>query len=209
MRAIWAAVVALFIIAAPATGWSQPAPTARWTREVSVSVGLGHVFVYQGRTLGDRLNIGGSVGIVHSSGFGVEFEANRTVGLSPGPAPCAIEGTTCFGPTRSGIYPPTIASINLQYHFKRGRVQPYLSAGLGVLWSKSVQRIGPIGGPDTLSTEAEVTDRGFGPDLSAGLRLPLSRGISINPEIRWLDAPWLSRANLAVTRLSVRTTYSW
>jgi len=28
---------------------------------VSVGVGLGHVFVYEGNTLGDKLNIGGSL----------------------------------------------------------------------------------------------------------------------------------------------------
>ena len=51
---------------------------------MSVGVGLGHVFVYEGDALGDRLNIGGSLAIVHRSGFGVELEVNRTLGFSPG-----------------------------------------------------------------------------------------------------------------------------
>lgn len=204
-----AVVVALFVISVPTTSWAQPAPTARFAREVSVSVGLGHVFVYEGNTIGDRLNIGGSLGIVHRSGVGVEFEMNRTLGFSPELARCAIEGTTCFGTTHAGIRPPMIASVNLQYRFKGRRVQPYVSAGLGVLWSKSVQSTGRIGGPEVIHTEAEVSDTGIGPALGAGLRLSLSRAISISPEIRWLDGSLTSRDELAVTRVVVRTAYSW
>jgi opacity protein-like surface antigen len=154
--------------------------------------------------------IGGSLTIVHRSGFGVEFAVNRTLGFSPDLAPCAIEGTTCFGPTHQGIRSPTIASANLQYRFKARRVQPYVTAGIGVMRKKVVRSTGPIGGPDMLrQTEAEVSDTGFGPDLGAGIRLSLSRAISINPEIRWLEASLRSRSNLAVTRVAVRTAYSW
>jgi hypothetical protein len=77
-------------------------------------------------------------------------------------------------------------------------------------WVKYPHGFGPIGGPDMLrQTEAEVTETGFGLDFGAGLRLSLSRAISVSPEIRWLDAPWLSGANLAVTRVVARTAYSW
>ena len=150
MKRTRAAVVALCVISVPMTSWAQPTPAARFAREVSVSVGLGHVFVYEGSTLGDRLNIGSR------------------------------------------------------------RVQPYVMAGIGFMREKVVQGTGPIGGPDMLhQTEAEVSDTGFGPDLGAGLRLSLSRAMSINPEIRWLDASLRSRSNLAVTRVAVRTAYSW
>lgn len=91
-------------------------------REVSVSVGLGHVFVYEAETVGNRLNIGGGLGIMHRSGFGVEFEVNRTLGFSPGLAQCAIEGTFCYGTTHAGIRPPTVASASLQYRFTRRRI---------------------------------------------------------------------------------------
>jgi hypothetical protein len=191
------AVVAIGVILVPAISWAQPPLTARFAKEISVSVGMGHVFVYEGDTLGNRLNIGGSLAIVHRSGVGVEFEVNRTLGFSPELARCAIEGTTCFGPARTGIWPPTIASLNFQYRFKARRVQPYVTAGLGVMWVRYPQ------------TEADVTEIGFGPDLGAGLRLSISRALSLSPEIRWLDAPWRSGANLAVTRVVVRTAYSW
>jgi hypothetical protein len=49
----WAAVVATVVIAVPATSWAQHPPTPRFTREVPVSVGLGHVFVYEGSTVGE------------------------------------------------------------------------------------------------------------------------------------------------------------
>ena len=57
--------------------------------------------------------------------------------------------------------------------------------------------------------ESESRDRGFGPDLGAGLRIVLSPHVVISPEIRWLDASLVSRENLAITRLGIRTTYSW
>ena len=37
----------------------------------------------------------------------------------------------------------------------------------------------------------------------------LSPHVVIGPEIRWLDASLLSRENLAITRLGIRTTYAW
>ena len=58
-------------------------------------------------------------------------------------------------------------------------------------------------------TASWAQSTGFGLDFGAGLRLSLSRAISVSPEIRWLDAPWMSGANLAVTRVVLRTAYSW
>jgi hypothetical protein len=37
----------------------------------------------------------------------------------------------------------------------------------------------------------------------------LSPHVVISPEIRWLDASLLSRENLTIARLGIRTTYSW
>lgn len=191
MKRTWAALAAAAAIAAPTTGWAQPTPTALWAREVSAGVGLGHVFVFEGDTVGDRLNIGGSLAVVHRSGVGVELEVNRTLGLSP-----------------ESVRPILIASINLQYRFfKARRVQPYVTAGLGMMWVKYPHGFGPTR-PD-MSPQTDVTETGFGPDLGAGLRLSIFGALSVSPEIRWLDAPWLARANLAVTRVVVRTAYSW
>ena len=57
--------------------------------------------------------------------------------------------------------------------------------------------------------DGEFRDRGFGPDLGAGLRIVLSPHVAISPEIRWLDASLMSRENLAITRLGIGATYSW
>jgi hypothetical protein len=188
--------------------WAQPAPAPRFTREASFSVGLGHVFRYEDKTLGDRLNIGGSVGVFHRSGAGLEVEIDRTLGFSPGLADCAIQGTFCYGATHAGIRSPTVVSVGVQYRFKGGRVRPYVTAGLGALVLKTV-RPDVVGGPDLIHSESEVRDTGFGPDLGVGLRIAFPRGFSISPEVRWLDAPWLAGSNLAVTRLLVRTAYAW
>jgi hypothetical protein len=87
-------------------------------------------------------------------------------------------------------------------------VQPYLVAGLGVLWSRSLHTVTQAQGRTATISEFETRDRGFGPDLGAGLRVALGRGFTVSPEVRWLDAPWLSRANLAVTRLMLRVDYT-
>jgi hypothetical protein len=103
-----------------------------------------------------------------------------------------------------------VASATLQYRFRKTRVQPYLLAGLGVMWSRSLHSETRVTGPSAaVITEHESRDRGFGPELGAGVRLNLGRHFAASPEVRWLDAPWLSRQNLAVTRLGVRASYAW
>jgi hypothetical protein len=202
-------LITIAILSIAATSSAQQASAPSIEREGSMSVGLGHVLVYQGSTLGDRVNIGGGFGIFHRSGIGVEIEINRTLGFAPGLAPCAIEGTFCYGTTHTGIRPPTVMAAVVHYRFKGQRVRPYLTGGIGALFSRSVQPTSPVGGPEIIHTEAEVGETGYGPDLGAGLRVAVSRRFSVSPEIRWLDAPWLSGANLAVTRIVARTAYSW
>jgi hypothetical protein len=58
------------------------------------------------------------------------------------------------------------------------------------------------------SDRPQFNSAGFGPDLGAGVRLRVARSWSMETEVRWLDAPWLSRQNLAVTRLLAGVTYA-
>jgi hypothetical protein len=211
----WTTVIAISMLttAIPRPGSAQTNPSATWTREVSAGFGLGHVFRYEDQTFGDRPNISGAVAIVHRAGLGVELEINGTLGLSPSPAPCGIAidklPAACVGRTHNGVRSAAIASVLARYQFTRRGVRPYVTAGLGALRSTSVWSSGAFEGNQVILTETELTDVGFGPDLGAGIRVDVNRNTSIRPEVRWLEASFGSRLNLAVTRLSIRAVYSW
>ena len=73
-----------------------------------------------------------------------------------------------------------------------------------------------FGGPAMLLTRhtadalnAAHNEVGWGLDVGMGVRLALSPRVSIRPELRYLDAPWLSRTNLGLTRASVAMGYHW
>jgi hypothetical protein len=152
--------------------------------------------------------VGGGFGIAHSSGWAIELHGDRTFGLDPLPAPCGVVNVTCVGVAHYGPTAISVASINARYHFRGRRLEPYLIGGLGILFSRSLHSITHVRGPIATMTESQSSDHGFGPDLGVGLRLPLARGWSMNGELRWLDAPWLSRQNLAITRVAAHLTYA-
>jgi hypothetical protein len=197
-------LVTISMFPIPAPGWGQE---RRWTPEVSASVGLGHVFRFDDETFGDPLNAGVAVAIAHRSGLAIELDAERVFGLDPKPAPCGLVNNTCIGSGRYGPRQATVASLAVHYRFKGTRVQPFLVAGVGMLRTVSLHTTTHASTSPAMMVESE--SRGFGPDLGVGLRLMLSPHVVISPEIRWLDASWLSRENLAITRLGIRTTYSW
>ena len=160
-------------------------------------------------TFGDRLNAGVAVAIAHRAGLVIELDAERVFGLDPKPAPCGLVNNTCRGSGRYGPRQATVASLAVHYRFKGTRVQPFLVAGIGMLRTASLHTTMHTSTSPAVMVESESRDRGFGPDLGAGLRLMLAPHVVISPEIRWLDASLLSRENLAITRLGIRTTYSW
>jgi opacity protein-like surface antigen len=202
-----ATAVTILALLMPGASWAQSPPSL--TPELSASVGLGHVFRFEDQTFGDRLNLGGSVAVVHRAGWAFELEANKTRELSPIPAPCGVVGVTCVGIGHDGPRSVMSLSANLQYRFRNRRLQPYLLAGVGVMRSRSLHSTTRVMGSQAIVSEEESRDTGFGPDLGAGLRLPMTRSLSINPEIRWLEAGALSRENLAVTRLTLRVAYGF
>jgi opacity protein-like surface antigen len=207
MRTSAAAAVTILALLVSRASWAQSPPL--FIPELSVGVGLGHVFRFEDQTFGDRLNLGVSVAMVHRSRFAFELEASKTRELSPIPAPCGIVGITCVGVGHDGPRSVMSMSANLQYRFRNRRLQPYVSAGLGVMRSRSLHSTTRVTGSQGMVTEEESRNTGFGPDLGAGVRIPISRSLSINPEIRWLEAAFMSRENLAVTRLTLRVAYSF
>jgi hypothetical protein len=198
-------VAVLAIAALPSVAEAQ---SPAWTPEVSVSVGLGHVFRWEDQTYGDRFNAGGGAAVAHASGWAIEWHADRTFGLDPNPAPCGHVNVTCVGSARYGPTSMAVMSINVRYQFDGRRIRPYLVGGLGAMWSRSLHSTTWVRGSVATITESASSDRGFGPDLGAGLRIPIAPSWSMHTEVRWLEAPWLSRQNLAVTRLLAGATYA-
>jgi len=196
--------IVLIALAAPAAAAAQT-----WTPEVSIAAGMGYVFRFDDEGYGNHWNAGGGAALVHRSGFAIEFEADRTFGVDPKPVACGIVGVTCVGQGRDGPSSATVTSVGIQYRLKGERVRPYFTAALGVLWTTSLSSITRVSGSVATISEFESSDHGFGPDLGAGVRIALTKNLAISPEVRWLDAPALSRQNLAVTRLTVRTSYGW
>ena len=206
MTATRTVLVALSILSLPTLASAQD---DRWTPEVSAAVGLGHVFRFDDETFGDRLSAGAAVAIAHRSGLVIELEADRVFGLEPKLAPCGLVNNTCIGNGRYGPREAIVASVGVHYRFKGHRYQPFLSAGVGVLWTTSLHTTTYTATNPAVMVESESRDRGVGPDLGAGVRIVLSPHLALSPEIRWLDASLLSRENLAVTRLGIRMAYSW
>ncbi len=206
---------ALLLVTGAAAGSSsaQTEGSRVWTREATAGIALGHVFRFEDQTFGDQPNVTAGFALLHRTGLGVEVEMNRTLGLTPSPAPCGIviggAPAVCVGNAHDGVRSATIASVSAQYELTERGLRPYLVAGVGVLHTNSVWSRANVVGTQVVLTEEALSDTGVGPDLGAGLRLAPARNVTIRPEIRWLDASLLSRLNLAVTRLSVRVGYSW
>lgn len=207
-RLACAAIIAVYLTASAAVS-AQPSPAPGWTVEASAAAGLGHVFRFDDRTYGDRLNAGGGVAVVHASGLALEFAADRTFGLDPPATPCGLVDRTCVGGGHDGPTEAVAASIAVQYRVNRRRLQPYVLAGFGILWTSSLHSLTDARSDPAVMSESRSRDRGFGPDLGGGVRIALGRGVSLNPELRWLDASALSRENLAVTRLLLRLARHW
>ena len=179
MTATRIALIAISTVWFPTLGWAQG---DQWTPEVSASVGLGHVFRYDDETFGDSLNAGGAVAIASRSGLVIEFEADRVFGLEPEPAPCGLVNNTCVGGGRYGPREATVASLGVHDRFRGDRIQPFLSAGVGVLWTATLHTTTYGGTRPAVMVESESRDHGFGPDLGAGLRIMLSPHVAISPE---------------------------
>jgi opacity protein-like surface antigen len=207
MSAIRRSVFALLAGLMPAAAIAQPSASSSWTPEISFAAGLGHVFRFEDQTYGNELNLGGSGTLVHRSGWAFELSADRTIGLEPHPTPCGLVNVSCVGSGRYGPHSMTVASITAHYRFKGERVKPYLLGGIGLMWTRSVNSITRVQGPIATITESASSDSGVGPDLGAGVRIAVNRHLTVSPEVRWLEAPWTSRENLAVTRLLLRISY--
>jgi hypothetical protein len=169
------AIVALYAagaaVALATDASAQVSPAGHPRVEITIGVGWGRVWRWEShRRFGQGLTVGGGVTVRGTSGWAAAISADHT-----------------FGPPAS----PTTVTANLQYFFRGDEhVQPYLSAGLGALVTK------------TLLRDATATDVGLGPNLGAGLRVSGNGRVAARTEVQWLEGSWRSPLNLSVTRLT-------
>jgi opacity protein-like surface antigen len=191
-----------------AAAQSLHASTPRF--EVFGGIGWGHLFRVEDRTFGDRPNIAAGVGVELFPRVRVEFEINDTVGLTPESTLCgAPPGITCVGEGHDGFSRARMATGNVVYFFSNGRTQPYITGGIGTLWSKGVGSITFGSRNPWIITEQEFHERGLVWHVGTGVRIAVTRRISIRPEFRIYDSTIQSRVNLNMFRGSVAVGYGW
>ena len=188
--------------------WSTvvEAQSSPWTPELSVGAGLGHVFRWEDQTFGDKGTAGAAVAIAHVSGWAFEIHGDKTFGLEPRRAPCGLVNVECVGVAHDGPTSMATMTIGARFNFGSNRIQPYILGGLGMMWSESLHSLTQVRGPIAIVTEHASSDQGFGPDLGGGVRVALNRFWSVGGELRWLDASWRSRENIAATRMMIGVT---
>lgn len=179
------------------------------TREVFATIGHGRLFRIEDSPLGGGPNLGAGIGLMHRSGLGVNFELNRTLGPSAKLAPCGIVNVPCEGSARQGVTGATILSAGIRYEFTRARVRPYVTGGLGALWSEGFEPLLYASDQRAIFREEKWNDTGLAVNFGAGLRIRLSKSLSLRPELRLYNATALSRANLSLFRPSLALAWSW
>ncbi|HWQ52131.1 MAG TPA: hypothetical protein VN442_00505 [Bryobacteraceae bacterium] len=192
------------LLAFQAVTHSQPL-----VREVFVSIAQGHLFRIEDNPLGSGPNLGAGIGLRHRSGLGFAVELNRTLGLSAEIVPCGIANVPCEGSAREGVTGATIVSVNISYEFTHARVRPYLTGGMGALWSKGFSPVLYASEQRAIFSEGRWNDTGLAVSFGGGLRIGLTRWLSLRPELRVYNATAFSRANLSLFRPSLALAWSW
>jgi opacity protein-like surface antigen len=113
------------------------------------------------------------------------------------------------GTGHEGVRAATIASANVLYHFSGGRSQPYLTAGIGTLWSKGVSTMTFVRETQAVHTEQEWRDTELALNWSGGVRIFITRAMSLRSEVRFYDSTLRSRVNLSLIRASIGVGYYW
>jgi opacity protein-like surface antigen len=179
------------------------------TPEVFATLGHGRLFRFEDNPIGGGPNLGAGIGLTHRSGLGVDLELNRTLGLTAGPVPCGIVGLACEGSARQGVTGASILSANVRYGLGRARVRPYVTGGVGALRSKGYASIIYAREQRAVLREETWSDTGLAVNFGGGLRIRLTRSLSLRPELRLYTASALSRANLSLFRPSLALAWAW
>ena len=183
--------------------------------EIHASLAMAHPFRFEDRGFGNHLNFGAGAEVSVWRGLRIGGEINRTFGLSPKPAECgAILDRTgqplpCIGSARNGLSSATAGSITAAYYFGKKRVQPYLIGGISFMNAKQHSAAFAVHKGYVEIDETSNSSTGMGPTFGAGLRVSISRRLSIRPEVRFSDGTCMSSLNLSQWRISVGAAYGW
>jgi opacity protein-like surface antigen len=184
--------------------------------EVFLTTGWDHVS--RGRFDDNSVVIGMGIGLRLSSKFGVEVEYNQLPGLSPRPVSCGSIGDfvggvfvpfPCVGTGRDGADRFSLVSANALYRLSGSRVQPYVSGGAGVDWSRSVSSISFLRANQVIISETSSQDTGFVWNVGAGARFYATPRFSMRPDLRYYNAVLLSSHNLRLIRFGISFGFHW
>jgi opacity protein-like surface antigen len=174
---------------------------------VFVAAGVANLYRAEDRSFGTEPNVGAGVGLEFGR-FGFDVELHRTLGLTPRAVQCATGGVPCLGSAREGFLAATMLSGNVSYSFGSGRVRPYVTGSVGVLWTRSVNSLTVGTGTATL-TEFDERDAGLAIGVGLGVDIPLTASLSMRPEFRTYSSVAMSRQNVGVHRGAVAIRYRW
>lgn len=187
VRWLAASAMVFWLEGSPAQG--QILHNAEWRPEVFVSVGPASLTEGESAA-GDWTSLGAGATLPLFRRLSAQVEFNRMLGT-------AVKTVTsvrslCRGDVcgvsepfefRSGTSSLTVGSVGLLFYFSERRVQPFLGGGWSVLWHEGARLCVPFcQDREADSEDFRTTETGrYG---SAGLRVSLSRQVSITPEIR-------------------------
>jgi len=199
------AIVFALVFMAAGAAYAQ---TASVSGEAFVTLALADVFRVEDRTFGNRPDIGGGLRLPLARRIGLEFEANRALGLRPEPAPCGLL-LGCVGTAREGLLDATLATANVYVRFPRGGVEPYIVGGAGILWTRSATSMTVVRDGVGVMSEVEHREHELAISVGAGIDVPLTRRFSVRPEFRIYDSNAVATMNLTVFRAAVAAGWRW
>ena len=172
------------------------------------AIGVANVRRAEDRSFGTELNAGFGAGIDWKR-LGLDAELHRTFGLTPRPEQCGVVNVPCTGSARSGFSAATMLTGNVSYFFSSGRVRPYVTGSVGVLWTEGVNSI--VVATSTMATLSEFRehDAGLVLGIGGGVEVPVTTSLVLRPEFRLYSSSAMSRVNLDVLRAAVAVRYRW
>lgn len=207
MRTIGLLLINVLLLGlSPAAAQSAPTPTRA---EVAVTAGSTDTFRFDDQSFGRKLSLGGAARARVWGRLGVHIEANRVIGLEPRPANCPVVHVVCQGSGRNGVLAATMVSVAVESYLRDAGVRPYISAGMGVMWSHSINTTIVVSGSTATLREREFHNRGFGFTAGVGLAVPVGEHVLLRPEWRFYDGSLISSMNLSMTRASLAAGYRW
>jgi Outer membrane protein beta-barrel domain len=174
------------------------------------AIAVANLYRAEDRSFGTELNLGAGVGFEWKH-LGMDGEVHRTIGLTPRPIQCASVNVnvTCVGSAREGFLNATMLSGNVSYFFGRHTVRPYVIGSIGVLRTESVNSLTIASSTAATMSEFHESDAGLAIGAGFGVDVPLTRAVSLRPELRTYSSSLMSRVNLGVHRATLGVRYAW